>query len=332
MNVLPPEAAARPGFQAALRRKHRLHPAEALPLLALLAVPLLGSEYYALGTQAVVAVIFALSLDLLVGYAGIVTLGHALFFGLGAYTAGIASVHGWGEPLSGLLIGAAAAAAAGAALGAIVLRTSKFTLLMLTLSSVFLAGEAANKLTGLTGGVDGLVGVSTWPVLGLFEFDLFGQVGYAYAAAVLLLVWLGMRWLVHAPFGQSIMAIRDNPGRAAAIGMAVLPRLVLVFAVSAGLAGLAGALQAEVNQFAGLKDIGFEASATVLVMLALGGTGRLYGAFVGPVAYLVAQDLLSRDNPVLWQLWLGILIVGVVLFAPGGILGIADRVAARWRR
>ena len=325
-------ALPQPRLRQALDRKHRLRPAEVLPFAALLAVPLLGSDYYALGTQVVVSIIFALSLDLLVGYAGIVTLGHAVFFGLGAYATGIASVHGWGEPLSGLLIGAAAAALGGALLGAVVLRTAKFTLLMLTLSSVFLAGEVANKATWLTGGVDGLVGVSTSPVLGLFEFDLFGQTGFAYASAVLVLLWFGLRWLVHAPFGQSVMAIRDNPGRAAAIGMAVLPRLVLVYAVSCGGAGLAGALQAEINQFAGLKDVSFELSASVLVMLALGGAGRLYGAVVGPVAYLVAQDFLAKDNPALWQLWLGILIVAVVLFAPGGILGIADRLAAKTRR
>lgn len=319
-------------FGNVLARKHRLRPAEALPFAALLVVPLLGSGYYALGTQIVVSVIFALSLDLLVGYARIVTLGHAVSFGLGAYAAGIASVHGWGEPFSGLLIGAAAAALAGALLGSIVLRTARFTLLMLTLSAVFLVGEVANKAIWLTGGVDGLVGVNTWPVFGLFEFDLFGRTGYAYAAGVFVAVWLALRWLVHAPFGQSVMAIRDNPGRAAAIGMAVLPRLVLIYAISCGVAGLAGALQAEINQFAGLKDISFELSASVLVMLALGGAGRLYGAMAGPAAYLVAQDLLAKDNPVLWQLWLGILIVLVVLFAPGGILGIADRVAAWVRR
>jgi branched-chain amino acid transport system permease protein len=311
-------------FGAALASKHRFRPIEALPLAALLAVPLLGPEYFALGTQVVIAVIFALSLDLLVGFAGIVTLGHSIFFGIGAYAAGIASVHGWGEPLSGLLIGAAAAAAGGAALGAIVLRTAKFTLLMLTLSSVFLAGEVANKVTWL-------VGVDTWPLLGRFEFDLFGKTGYAYASAVLLLAWFGMRWLVHAPIGQSIMAIRDNPGRATAIGVPVLGRLVLVYTMSAGLAGVAGALQAEINQFAGLKDIGFELSATILVMLALGGAGRIYGAMVGPVAYLVVQDLLSKDNPVLWQLWLGVLLVVVVLFAPGGILGICHTTVRRLR-
>lgn len=326
----PPSATT--SFRDVLARKHRLHSAEALPLLALVAIPLLGSDYYALGTQILVSVTFALSLDLLVGYAGIVTLGHALSFGLGAYATGIASAHGWGEPFSGLLIGAAAAAAAGALLGSIVLRTARFTLLMLTLSAVFLAGEVANKASGLTGGVDGLLGVNTWPVFGVFEFDLFGRTGYAYAAAVFVATWFSLRWLVHAPFGQSMMAIRDNPGRATAVGMAVLPRLVLVYAVSCGIAGLAGALQAEISQFAGLKDISFELSASVLVMLALGGAGRLYGAMVGPVAFLVAQDLLAKDNPVLWDLWLGILIVLVVLFAPGGILGIADRLLSRVRR
>lgn len=319
-------------FRAALAHKHRLRPAELLPLAALLGVPLLGTDYYALGTQILISVIFAISLDLLVGYAGVVTLGHAAFFGLGAYATGIASVRGWGEPLTGLLIGAATAAAVGAVLGFIVLRTARFTLLMLTLSTVFLVSEIANKATWLTGGVDGLVGVSTWPLLGTFEFDLFGQTGFAYASVVFIAVWFGMRWLVHAPFGQAVMAIRDNQGRAAAIGMAVLPRLVLVYAISCGLAGLAGALQAEINQFVGLKDIGFELSASILVMLALGGAGRLYGAVVGPAAYLIAQDYLSKDNPVLWQLWLGILIIAIVLFAPGGILGIVDRLVARIRR
>ncbi len=308
-------------FGEALRRKHRLHWAEALPLLALAVVPLLGTDFYALGTQVAVTIIFALSLDLLVGYAGIVTLGHSLFFGLGAYATGLASVRGWGEPLSGLLIGAAVAAAAGAVLGAIVLRTARFTLLMLTLSSVFLASEIANKASALTGGVDGLTGIETAPVFGVFEFDLYGQTGYFYAAAVFVLVWFALRWLVHAPFGQMLMAIRDNPGRAEAIGMAVLPRLVLVYAMACGLAGLAGGLQAEINQFAGLKDIGFEQSALLLVMLALGGAGRLYGAMIGPAVFLLAQDWLAKRYPVLWQLWLGLLIVAVVLFAPGGLMG-----------
>ena len=319
-------------FDQFLRRKHALHPAEGLIIVALGLVPFLGDQYYALGAQILVAVIFALSLDLLVGYAGIVTLGHAAFFGVGAYAAGIASKHGWGEPISGLLIGAFAASLAGAVIGAIVLRTSRFTLLMMTLCTVFLFSEIANKATAITGGVDGLLGIETWPILGRYEFDLMGEVGYWFAAAVFLVVWIGVRMLVHSPFGQSIMAIRDNPGRAAAIGMAVLPRQLLIFIVSCFLAGLAGALQAEVNQFVGLKDIGFELSATILIMLALGGSGRLYGAIVGPTLYLVAQDILSKDNPVLWQLWLGIIIVVLVLFAPGGLTQMFVRLKGKFGR
>lgn len=125
------------------------------------------------------------------------------------------------------------------------------------------------------------------------------------------------------------MAIRDNPGRAAAIGIAVRPRTLLIFVISCLLAGLAGALQAEVNQFVGLKDMSFELSATILVMLALGGSGRLYGAIIGPAVYLIAQDLLSKDNPVMWQLWLGIILVVLVLFAPGGITRILAQLRGR---
>jgi branched-chain amino acid transport system permease protein len=319
-------------FAGYLRRKHGLHPAEGLILAALVLVPLFGDQYYALGSQILVAVIFALSLDLLVGYAGIVTLGHAAFFGVGAYAAGIASKHGWGEPISGLLVGACAAALAGAVIGTIVLRTTRFTLLMMTMCTVFLFGEIANKATSITGGVDGLLGMETWPVLGRYEFDLMGEVGYWFAAAVFVLVWIGVRQLVHSPFGQSIMAIRDNPGRAAAIGMAVLPRQLLIFIIACALAGLAGGLQAEINQFVGLKDIGFELSATILVMLALGGSGRLYGAILGPAIYLIAQDILSKDNPVLWQLWLGIILVLLVLFAPGGLTQMFVRLKGRLGR
>lgn len=319
-------------FGAMLRNKHRVRAWEGLILLALAVVPLLGDHYYALGTQILIAIVFALSLDLLVGYAGIVTLGHAAFFGVGAYAAGIASQRGWGEPISGLLVGGTAAAAIGLAVGAIVLRTSRFTLLMLTFCTVFLFGEIANKASSVTGGVDGLLGMETWPVFGLFEFDLMGGVGYYFSAAVFLVAFVAIRWFVHSPLGQSIMAIRDNPGRASAIGMAVLPRQLVIFVISAFLAGLAGALQSEVNQFVGLKDIGFELSATILVMLALGGSGCLYGAIIGPAVYLVAQDVLSKDNPVMWQLWLGIILVVLVLFAPGGLTRLFVRIKERFGR
>lgn len=318
-------------FAPALAARHRLRWWETVPLLALFVVPWASPDLLPLATQIVIAVIFALSLDLLVGYAGIVTLGHALFFGLGAYAAGICSASGRGEPFSGLLLAMVVAGTVGALLGAIVLRTARFTLLMLTLCSVFLGAEIANKAGRLTGGVDGLSGIETWPLLGRFEFDLFGQTGFLYAAGALTIVWLVLRSLVHSPFGQSIAAIRDNRDRASAIGMAVLPRLVLVFAISAAIAGLAGALQTEINQFVGLKSIGFELSAEILVMLALGGSGRLYGAFLGPIIFLVAQDHLSKDNPVAWQIWLGIGVVGIVMLGRGGVAGLIEAAVRRIR-
>jgi branched-chain amino acid transport system permease protein len=315
-------------FAAALVRRHRLHPVEALPVLILAAVPFFP-DYLPLATQAVIYIVFALGLDLLVGAAGIVTLGQSAFFGIGAYTAGILSTHGWGEPLTGLLAGGLIAGAVGAVLGAIVLRTARFTLLMLTLCSVFLAGEVANKAGWLTGGADGLSGMATWPILGQFGFDFFGYTAFFYACAVLALVWFAMRWFRHAPIGQGIAAIRDNPERAAAIGMPVLRRLTLVFALSAVVSGVAGALQAEIAQFVGLNAIGFDLSAQILVMLALGGAGRLYGAFVGPAVFVAVQDQLAEQDPALWTLWLGLMVLAVVLFARGGIMGLADRLLRR---
>lgn len=313
-------------FSADLALKHRLRLWEPLPLVSFLLVPLFAPEYLALATQVEIFVIFTISLDLLVGYAGVVTLGHAVFFGVGAYTAGLLSVHGWSEPITGVLIAAAAAAAVGAAFGAIVLRTSRFTLLMLSLSAVFLASEVANKAGRVTGGVDGLVGINTSPLLGRYEFDLLGRTGFAYVFLVLAAAFAAARWLTHTPFGQAIVAIRDNPVRADAIGMSVLPRLVAIYTISSALAGIAGALQAQVTQFVGLNAIGFELSANVLVMLALGGAGRLYGAFLGPAVFLVAQDVFARTDPTLSQLWIGVLVVAIVLFAPDGLIGVVRRV------
>lgn len=318
-------------FRAALTTRHRLRPVELLPLAAFLLVPVLAPAYLALATQVLIAVIFAIAIDLCVGYAGIVTLGHAVYFGLGAYTAGILSVRGMGQPLLGLLAGAAVAGVAAAAIGGIILRTSRFTLLILSLGAVFLAREVANAARGLTGGVDGLPGIVTPPLFGRFEFDLYGHTGFGYAFGVVAVIFVAVRWLVHTPLGQTIAAVRDNPDRAAAIGIPVLPRLVLMHALSGAIAGIGGALQTEISQFVGLNAMGFELSANGLVMLALGGAGRLYGAFIGPAVFLVAQDRLSHIGPAMMPLWIGTMVIIVALFVPGGLLGLLD-MRGRWKR
>jgi branched-chain amino acid transport system permease protein len=323
--------AARSPAEAVLART-RLRPWEALPWLVAGAAYFVYPDYLALGAQILVMVVFALSLDLALGYAGIVTLGHAAFFGTGAYAAGLLAAHGWTEPLSGLAAAAAVAGALGVATGAIILRTRGLTLLMLTLVVAFMLQELANKASWLTGGADGLQGVTIAPVLGAFRFDIFGRTAYLYCLAVLLVLWALARLLVNSPFGASLCGIRENVGRMHAIGTPVFSRLLAVYATSAAMAGVAGALSAQTTQFVGLKVLGFELSGDVLIMLILGGIGRLYGAFVGAPLYMIAQDALAREDPAYWYFWIGALLVLAVFFARGGVLGLAERLLARRRK
>jgi branched-chain amino acid transport system permease protein len=290
------------------------------------------SDHLVLGSQVIITALFALSVDLILGYAGIVSLGHAAFFGLGAYTAGLLAVHGWGEPLTGLLCAGALAAAAGYATSFLVIRGQNLAQLMITLGVGQLVLEAANKAAWLTGGVDGLPDVPMWKLGGAFAFDIAGRTAYWYSLAVALVGFLICRRIVHSPFGLSLQAIREGVRRMPALGAPVGRRLSAVFTVSAGLAGIAGGLLAQTTQFVGQDALEFQRSAAVLIMLALGGTGRLYGAFLGAGLYMLMQDYLARQNPVYWQLWIGVLLVVVVLFARGGVLGGIDALRARLAR
>jgi len=310
----------------------RLRPAETLPWLIALSIYVFLPQYLPLGAQILGMVLFALSFDLLLGYAGIVTLGHAAYYGAGAYAAGLLAVSGWTEPITGLLVAGCAAGLLGAVAGAVILRTSGLALLMLGMAVTLLLGEIANDLPGLTGGADGLQGISIAPVFGLFPFDLYGRTAFLYSLAVLFLAWIVMRQLVNAPFGRSLVGIRQNPARMLAIGVPVWRRRLVAFTLSAGMAGLAGGLSAQTNQFVSLGVLSFDLSGTVLVMLVIGGPGRLYGAFVGPAFYMIAQDSLSKDQPVFWVFWIGLLLIALVLFTHGGVLGIFDVLRVRFRR
>jgi branched-chain amino acid transport system permease protein len=296
-----------------------------LPWLAVATLPLVIPGYEPLATQVFVMILFALSLDLLVGYAGIVTLGHAGLFGMGAYTAGILSVHGITDPIVTALCGMILAAFTGLAFGVAMLRTKGLTLLMLTMASAFLLYEIANKATGLTGGEDGLQGVSFTPVLGQFAFDFRGKTAYFYSLAALFMVFTFVRALINSPFGWSLRGIRENDARMAAIGCPIMQRRIIVYVISSALAGLAGALQAQTTQFVALYSLSFELSGNILIMLILGGSGRLYGAFVGVPAFMFAQDLLAKQDPANWFLGQGLILIAMVMLAPGGILGIAER-------
>ena len=305
---------------------------EWLPWVLAVAVFFALPDYLSMGARVLTYILFALSLDLILGYAGIITLGHAAFFGLGAYVAGIVSVKlGVTDPFLQLLASALAAAVLGLLTGAVIMRTHGLTQLMLTLAVAAVCLEIANKATHLTGGADGLAGVVVAPILGVFKFDLYGKTAYWWCLGLLFLCWWLVRRMIYSPFGASLNGIRENRVRMEAIGAPVYARLVLVYTVSALMAGVAGALLTQTNQVVGLNVLGFEPSGELLVMLILGGVGRLYGAFVGPIVFLVAQDYLAKQFPEYWYFGIGLLLVIVVLFARGGILGICDGLLAKLR-
>jgi branched-chain amino acid transport system permease protein len=312
-----------------LAARHRLQWWEALPWAAGIAAFFLFPGYLAFGTQVLVTILFALSLDLVLGYAGIVTLGHAAFFGAGAYTVGMLGMHlGWTEPLSGLLAAAVVAGAIGLLSGWVLLRTHGLTLLMLTLCTMALLEQAANMFSGFTGGFDGIPGLSFQPILGLFKFDvLYFRTQYLYALVVLLLCFVVVRMLVYSPFGRSLTGIRENLLRMHAVGAPVRARQVLVYAISAA---LAGAVFVQATGYVNLAVLGLERAAGVLIILILGGYGRLYGAFVGAIVYMVLEHTLSKAYPTAWQLGLGLMLVLVALYARNGILGLGEGLRRRW--
>jgi branched-chain amino acid transport system permease protein len=326
----PASAAAQSGARSAMRLPNdRWKPLEIVFWLLPVAAYFLFPNHLVLVSQIMIVGLFALSLDLILGYAGIVSLGHAAFFGLGAYTAGLLAAHGWGEPVSGLVAAALVAGVAGFIVSFLVVRGQDLARLMVTLGIGLMLFEAANKASSITGGVDGLSGMVMDQLFGMFEFDLYGKTAFWYSLGVLFLLFVVLRRLVNSPFGLSLRGIREGGRRMPAIGANVDRRLKAVFTIGAAVAGVAGALLAQTTQFVGLDSLGFPRSAELLIMLVLGGTGRLYGALVGAAVFMVAQDYISGLDPAYWQFYIGLLLVLIVLFARGGILGGLEKIAGR---
>jgi branched-chain amino acid transport system permease protein len=320
-----PAGADHPAARA-LAGRHRLRAWEPIPWILATAFYFAFPRHLGFGTELLIAILFALSLDLVLGYAGIVTLGHAAFFGAGAYTVGMLAKHGiWNEPITGLILAALVAAAVGLGSGLVLLRTQGLTLLMLTLCTMALLEEAANLGHAYTGGFDGLDSLPIAPLLGMFEFSpLFPTTQYLYVLVMLFLCFAFVRTLVYSPFGQSLTGIRENTLRMHAVGAPVRARLVTCYTLSAAIAGIAGGIWAQANAYVNLGTLGLDRAATVLIILVLGGYGRLYGAFIGAVTYMVLSHFLSKIYPTAWQLGLGLLLLVIALFARNGILGIAE--------
>jgi branched-chain amino acid transport system permease protein len=298
---------------ALLKRRGRINFLEVVFwLFALAAIWLFPSRHQTLAEVGILG-LFALSLDLILGYSGIVSLGHAAFFGLGAYVAGLCALNNYADPTLGLCAAALAAAVLGFVTSFLVLRGSDLTRLMVTLGVALVLGEIANKASWLTGGADGLQGIVMGPVLGRFDFDLFGTTGYVYVLVVTFLLVFGARRVVHSPFGLSLRAIRDNPLRARAIGIPVERRLVAIYTLAATYAGIAGGLLAQTSQFVSLDVLDFHRSADVLLVLVVGGTGYLYGGLIGAVFFKAMQDVLSNLTPQYWHFFVGVILVALVL-------------------
>jgi branched-chain amino acid transport system permease protein len=324
---------ARDRAAAYLLSRHHFQWPEALPWIIAIAAFFVFPDRMTFGSQVLVMVMFALSLDLILGYAGIVTLGHAAFFGIGAYTVGLAAARlGWSEPISGLIAAGLVSALAGFITGWFLLRYRGLTLLMLTLATAIMLQETGNLRSDFSGGYDGLPGLEFKPLLSLFEYDLYGRTNYLYVLGVLAIVFYFVRRIVYSPFGQALTGIRENVKRMYAIGSPVHRRLVTVYSIAAGIAGIAGALFTQTNAYVTLTVFDFDNSAKVMVMLILGGTGRLYGAFLGAVVYMVLEDHLSKLSPTFWQFGIGLLLVLAVLFARRGVLGLFEDAGQYWKR
>jgi branched-chain amino acid transport system permease protein len=298
---------------------------DVLPWIVALGVFFAFDTYLSLGAQILVMVIFGLSLDLVLGFAGITTLGHAAFFGVGAYAAGYYNLHVSPEAFSGLLVAGAAAGIIGVLSGWLLLRTHGLALLMLTMVLTVLLHEVANAWGSVTGGADGLSGVMPDPLFGVFQFDLFGKTAYLYALGVLFLAFLVVRMVANSPFGLSMRGIRENARRMHLVGASVHLRLVAAYTISAILAGIAGGLAAQLTRTVSLDRLTFQLSGDILIMLIIGGVGRLYGAFIGIPLYMLMLDRAAAVNPFHWMFFVGLALILLVRFAPGGLMTLADR-------
>jgi branched-chain amino acid transport system permease protein len=282
--------------------------------------------------QIVIWGLFAMSLDLLLGYRGIPSLGHAAFFGIGGYAAGYLGKFGWTEPISGLVIAALLAGIIGWLTGRLIQRVSGIALLMVTLGLNLILYDIVHRQSGFTGGDDGLQGIEIAPLLGLFRFDIFGYTAYLYAVAVTFVLFLLARALVKSPFGLAMLGARENPRRMIMLGAPLERDVTTVFAIAAAFAGAAGALLTQTTQFVSPTALSFQRSADVLVILIIGGTGRLYGAFVGAFVFLILRDWLAEMSPVYWYFWIGLLLVVMVAFFRKGIVPSLETLVGRLRR
>lgn len=279
-------------------------------------------------TRIATLAIFVMSLDLITGYGGLPTLGHAALFGVGAYGAGLCAKFLSSDPLLGLLVAAGCGALLGLVSGAFLVRYRGLTFLMLTIAVVEIMHNLASKLQGITGGDDGLAGFEVAPIFGKFEFDMFGVTGYWYSAIGLLVSYAILKQIMSSPFGLCCVGIRENRDRMSANGTRIFPQLLKLYVIAGTFAGLAGGFSAQINTIVGLDSLGFALSADALVMLVLGGSGNLVGAIIGTALFTGIHHFAASANPFHWLFVIGGLLM-LVVFLPKGFVQVLAKRAAR---
>jgi branched-chain amino acid transport system permease protein len=309
--------------------RHHLSWLDVVPFVLIAGLYFVAGSYVPLITQIMIMSVFALSLDLALGYGGVETLGQSALFGAGSYGAGIFALRASSDPLVGLAFAGLCGALIAAITGPVVLRARGITLVMLTLAVATMLLELANTTPWLTGGADGLYGFSPAPLFGLFPFELDGRTAYWYAAVVLLFVFAVCKVVVNSPFGLTIRGVRENPLRMRLLGVPVLRRLVMMYVISGFLAGIAGGLSAQVTQLVALDSFSFVLSGNVLIMLVLGGTGSLNGAILGAALFVAVSDRAAAVSPFHWLFALGIGLILVVRYAPSGLISLFARSGPR---
>jgi len=303
-------------------------PRRSLPpeLAGLLAITALAATGYVLFpddlaflTRLIGIALLVLSLDLVTGYCGVATLGHAAIFGVSAYAAGNACIAGITDPVALLAVGMVTGVLSGLASGALITRFRGLPQLVISIALGQLVGALSNKLSFLTGGSDGLSGIAPGKVFGRFAFDMYSRTAYVFSAVVLGIVFVLLIRFVRSPFGLLCRGIKDDSLRAQMIGAAIYPRLVIMYGVAGAVAGVGGALTAITTGVVGLDGVGFERSAEALVMLVLGGAGNLWGALAGAVLFQIFEHIVSATNPFHWLTMVGLLLILIVVFVPKGL-------------
>ncbi len=286
-------------------------------------------EYRSLGALALVMVIFVISYDLILGYAGVMTMGQGMYFGIGAYVAAFLAQAGWGEVISGALISGAAAALIGGVIAPFLMRLKGLPIIMVTISMNLILFEIANKATWLTQGDDGIGGLTFTPLLGVFEWSMFGETKYLYALGWVLVTFLCVRLIIRSGFGLSLRGIKANRTRMELMGNAILPNLVIAYVISAGIAGIAGAVMTQTTSFAGLHGVNMEITFDGIVMLVIGGTATLVGGMFGAPIYIAFKHMAQEWNPFYWMIVVGVFLILIMRFSKGGFYGLATAALRR---